>query len=339
MTGFLFVMTAHVRIVEHADLSALTEAKMPDKSGSYNSNEGYSATQKLDFSQSHQQVKRYQIMSKIRKALDKAKEDRKGAFIETKDEALIGETAIPSSVLAPQPTGERRPEYIRPDYNETKVQNVDFQNLEGKRVISICHGNLVADRIKILRTQILQTIQENNKGNTLLIASANPGEGRSLIAANLAISLSQQIDGTVLLVDADLRKPSIHDLFELDVKGGLSDYLKKKAELPNILVNPGIPRLVILPGGQPINNSSELLGAPRMQSLVKEIKERYPDRFIIFDSPPLLTSADSLVLSQYVDGIIIVVEAEKTKKNDLTRIFELLKDRPVIGTVFNKATE
>jgi protein-tyrosine kinase len=278
-------------------------------------------------------------MSKIRKALDKAQQTRKESFIETKDEGPVRDAVESPSAFTPETTRATRPEYIRPNYYETKVQNVDFQNLEEKRIISICHDNLVADRIKILRTQILQTIQENKRGNTLLIASANPGEGRSLIAANLAISISQQIDGTVLLVDADLRKPSIHELFELDVEGGLSEYLKKKAELPNILVNPGIPRLVILPGGKPVNNSSELLSSPRMQSLVKEIKERYPDRFIIFDSPPLLTSADPLVLARYMDGIIIVVEAEKTKKDDLTRIFELLKDRPVIGTVFNKARE
>jgi protein-tyrosine kinase len=278
-------------------------------------------------------------MSKIRKALDKAQQTRKESFIETKDEGPVRDAVESPSAFTPETTRGTRPEYIRPNYYETKVQNVDFQNLEEKRIISICHDNLVADRIKILRTQILQTIQENKRGNTLLIASANPGEGRSLIAANLAISISQQIDGTVLLVDADLRKPSIHELFELDVEGGLSEYLKKKAELPNILVNPGIPRLVILPGGKPVNNSSELLSSPRMQSLVKEIKERYPDRFIIFDSPPLLTSADPLVLARYMDGIIIVVEAEKTKKDDLTRIFELLKDRPVIGTVFNKARE
>jgi protein-tyrosine kinase len=278
-------------------------------------------------------------MSKVRKALDKAKQARKEAFIETRDEGFVGDVGKPSSAFAPETGGERRPEYIRPVYSETKVQNIDLQNLEEKRVISICHGNLIADRIKILRTQILQTIKENNRGNTLLIASANPGEGRSLIAANLAIALSQQIDGTVLLVDADLRKPSIHELFELDVEEGLSEYLRKKVALPDILVNPGIPRLVILPGGEPTNNSSELLSAPRMQSLVKEIKERYPDRFIIFDSPPLLTSADPLVLARYIDGIIIVVEAEKTKREDLTRIFELLKDRPVIGTVFNKARE
>jgi protein-tyrosine kinase len=278
-------------------------------------------------------------MSKVRKALEKARNARREAFIETNDEGPVRDAGKPSSAFAPDDMREKRPEYIRPDYSDTKIQKVDFQNLEDKRIISICHDNLVADRIKILRTQILQTIQENNKGNTLLIASANSGEGRSLIASNLAISLSQQIDGTVLLVDADLRKPTIHELFELDVEEGLSDYLKKKAELPNLLVNPGIPRLVILPGGKPTNNSSELLGAPRMESLIKEMKERYPDRFIIFDSPPLLTGADALVLSRYMDGIIIVVEAEKTKKDDLARIFELLKDRPVIGTVFNKALE
>jgi len=276
-------------------------------------------------------------MSKIRKALDKARQDRQEAFIETKDEVSVGIRGEPTLASAPETTWETRPEYIKPVYSDTKVQNIDFQNLKEKRVISNCHGNLIADRIKILRTQILQTIKEKNRGNTLLIASANPGEGRTLIAANLAISLAQQIDGTVLLVDADLRKPSIHDLFELDVQAGLSEYLQKKVALPDILVNPNIPRLVILPGGRQIDNSSELLGAPRMQSLVKEIKERYPERFIIFDSPPLLTSADALVLARYMDGIIIVVEAEKTKKDDLARIFELLKDRLVIGTVFNKA--
>jgi len=276
-------------------------------------------------------------MSKIRKALDKARQDRQEVLIETEDTVPVGDVGEPPLAFAPETTWETRPAYIEPVYSDTKVQNIDFQNLEGKRVISNCHDNLIADRIKILRTQILQTIKEDNKGNTLLIASANPGEGRSLIAANLAISLSQQIDGTVLLVDADLRKPSIHDLFELGVQKGLSEYLRKKVALPDVLVNPGIPRLVILPGGKPTDNSSELLGAPRMQSLVKEIKERYPDRFIIFDSPPLLTSADPLVLARYIDGIIIVVEAEKTKKDDLARIFELLKNRPVIGTVFNKA--
>lgn len=275
-------------------------------------------------------------MSKLRKALEKAKQSR-----QQEDMNYHDTTQEPSASerIATTPGKSQNliaVEKVNPSYHQTKVQPIDFENLEKNRIISICHGNVIADRIKILRTQILNYMREAG-GNTLLVASSNPGEGRTVTAINLAIALSQQIDGTVLLVDADLRKPSIHTVLGIDVDKGLSDYLRGKAEIPELLINPGIPRLVILPGGKPIANSSELLGAPRMKLLVKEMKERYADRIIIFDSSPLLASADSMVLSRYIDGILIVVEAEKTTQEDLKRTLELLKERPVIGTVFNKA--
>jgi protein-tyrosine kinase len=274
-------------------------------------------------------------MSKIKKALDKAKEARNGAVIKPEDEIPVGES---SARVTQEEVQEKQFDFRKPIYDRTKVQPIDFDRLEGKRIISACQGNMIADRVKIIRTQIINTLKENG-GNTILIASANPGEGRTTIAANLAMTLSQQTDSTVLLVDSDLRKPSLHTLFELDARQGLSDYLKNKAAIEDILINPGIPRLIILPGGRPSINSSELLSTPRMQLLIKEMKERYPDRFIIFDSSPILTSADPLVLARYIDGIIIVVEAEKTKKNDMIRMTELLKDRPIIGTIFNKVRE
>lgn len=275
-------------------------------------------------------------MSKLRKALEKAKQSRRQDdmdYHETTREAQIAPEQIATTEKS---QNVQAIEKVNPSYRQTKVYPIDFENLEKNRIISICHGNVIADRIKILRTQILNYMREAG-GNTLLVASSNYGEGRTVTAINLAIALSQQIDGTVLLVDADLRKPSIHTVLGLDVDKGLSDYLRGKAEIPELLINPGIPRLVILPGGKPIANSSELLGAPRMKLLVKEMKERYADRIIVFDSSPLLTSADSMVLSRYIDGILIVVEAEKTTKQDLKRTMELLKERPVIGTVFNKA--
>jgi protein-tyrosine kinase len=274
-------------------------------------------------------------MSKLKKALDKAKEARNGAFIKPEDEIPVSES---SAQVTQEEVQKKQIGIKKPMYDQTKVQPIDLDRLEEKRIISVCHGNVIADRIKIIRTQIMNTLKENG-GNTILVASANPGEGRTIIAANLAIALSQQTDGTVLLVDSDLRKPSIHTLFELDARQGLSEYLRNKAALEDILINPGISRLVILPGGKPSANSSELLGAPRMQLLIKEMKERYPDRFIIFDSSPILTSADPLVLARYIDGIIMVVEAEKTKKNDIVRMTELLKDRPILGTIFNKVRE
>lgn len=270
-------------------------------------------------------------MSKLRKALDKAKEAREG---------LVEDIVIDDKISSPLRTSpikkqEKPFEKINPTYHHTAIKQIDFDNLENNKIISICHGNAVADQLKILRTQILSQLKKL-QGNSLLITSANPGEGRTVTAINLAITLSQQIDGTVLLVDADLRKPSIHTLLGFDAENGLSDYLRGKAQIADLLVNPGMHRLVVLPGGKAIPNSSEHLGSPRMEALINELKERYTDRFIIFDSPPLLASADSLVLSRFIDGILMVVEAEKTSKEDLKRAMELLQDKPVIGTVLNK---
>lgn len=272
-------------------------------------------------------------MSKFRKALEKAKEARKNHI---EDIVIEKERSTPAPVTG-VPTGkqEARFEKVNPSYVHTKVKHIDFQNLEKNKIISICHGNVVADQLKILRTRILTYLKEAG-GNSLLVVSANSGEGRTVTAINLAIALSQQIDGTVLLVDADLRQPSIHRLLGFDIDKGLSDYLRGKADIHDLMINPGMPRMVVLPGGKPLPNSSELLGSPRMEFLVRELKERYADRFIIFDSSPLLTSADPLVLSPFIDGILIVVEAEKTTKEDLKSAMELLRGKPVIGMVLNK---
>ena len=157
------------------------------------------------------------------------------------------------------------------------------------RVISVCTED-EADRIKILRTQILSTLRDGDK-NTLLVTSANHREGKTLTAINLAISFSHQTNKTKLLVDADIRKPSFHDFLGLGVHPGLSDYLSGRAGF-RPLVNPGMDRIVILPGGKPMRNSAELLASPRMTQLFEDIKQKYPERFIIFDGAPVLKSAD-----------------------------------------------
>jgi len=271
-------------------------------------------------------------MSKLKKALEKAEEVRS----ENKDDIFLDEsvTPAPSSALSVRHF-DKTPLPVTHEYVQTKVQHVDFQFLRHHKIIPICSDNHVADKIKILRTQILDDMMGHGK-NSLLITSANRREGRTVTAINLAISIAHQIDCTMLLVDADLRNPSIHKLFGIEAQKGLSDYLLGKADIPDILINPGIPRLVILPGGKPLSNSAEHFDAPRMQLLIREMKARYPDRFIIFDSSPLLTSADPLILSRYIDEILLVIEAEKTTKNDIKHVMELLKNKSIIGTVFNK---
>jgi len=274
-------------------------------------------------------------MSKLNKALEKAKETRGDL---TENLTLAVETYGDSDGSSILHRRKKQKDTLAPVYIQTRIISVDFQQLIQNRIIPICHGNAVADRIKMLRTQILNRMAEEGK-NTLLITSTNPGEGKTLTAINLAISISQEMDRTTLLVDANLRKPSIHSYFGFEIEQGLSDYLRKDIPLSDLLVSPGIDKLVILPSGQPPANSAELLGSPRMESLVKEVKERYPDRFIIFDSSSLMECADPLVLSRFVDGILIVVEAERTSRNDLKQTFELLRDKPVIGTLLNKLRE
>jgi non-specific protein-tyrosine kinase len=223
---------------------------------------------------------------------------------------------------------------LKLQYSSTRIVPCDSAILRMNRVISVCTED-EASKLKILRTQILDRIMEQGK-NTLLVTSANAGEGKTLTSINLAISFSHQLNKTVLLVDTDIRKPSIHKFFGLDDGPGLSDYLVGKAPIAELLINPGLERFVILPGGKPLTNSTELLGSPRMKALMDELKQRYPDRFIIFDSAPVLTSADPMVLSNLVDGILIVVEAEHTKREDIRKVFEVMQNKPILGTVFNK---
>ena len=222
-------------------------------------------------------------------------------------------------------------------YSKTRSVKVSDRLLTERRIIS---GNLsseLADAYKILRTQVLQRLSENN-WNALGITSPGAQEGKTLTAINLAISLAMEVNYTVLLVDADLRKPSVHEFFGLQAGPGLSDYLTGNVSIQDMLIHPeGTGQCVILPGGKPLQNSSELLNSPKMVQLVDELKTRYPSRIVIFDLPPLLTASDALAFSPYIDAALLVVEEYKTKSQDLERAVELLKGTNLIGTTLNKS--
>jgi len=272
-------------------------------------------------------------MSKLRQALEKARKDR--GEVARAEVRGIGSAEPSSAAIEEAALPQYRP--IKPVYTDTKVIQCDDDFLQKNRVISVCTRD-EADRIKILRTQVLNRMSEEGK-NTLMVTSARPGEGKTLTAINLAISFSHQFNKTVLLVDSDIKKPTLHKYLGLEDGPGLADCLVEKKMVTDGLVNPGMERIVILRGGTPHTNSAELLGSKKMKALLKEMKERYPERFIIFDSSPVLTSADPLVLANLVDGILLVVEAEKTKKEDILRVLEMMHNKPIIGTVFNKLIE
>ncbi len=273
-------------------------------------------------------------MSKIRKALSKALESQ-GAD----DESFFPAGQEPVLSVGKRPSGRETPfEAINPVYTRTRVQKVDPDVLRRNKIACLAHEGQIPAQVKILRTQIEQKMTDVG-GRSLLITSSNPGEGKTFTAVNLAVSFAQVVNRTVLLVDADLRKPSIHRLMGLETCRGLSDYLLQQAEISDVLFNPGVERLTLLPAGTRVPNSTELLSSPRMELLVSELKDRYPERLIIFDASALLVTADPLVFTRYIDGILLVVEAEKTSRECLQRSLKLLEGKPFLGMVYNKAPD
>ena len=231
---------------------------------------------------------------------------------------------------------------IRVSYSRTRVQAFDPDKLKNNKIFSIFDDIETTDQIKILRTQVLKKLKDIG-GNSILVTSANPYEGKTFTSINLGVSIAKEFSRTVLIIDADLRKPTKRhtafstEFFTLDVEVGLTDYLKGEADIPDILINPGIDKLTLIPAGHPVDNAPELLSSKRMEEMMAEIKSRYAsDRLVIVDGPAILPFPDALILSRYVDGVLPVIEVEKTPAEQLKKVMEILKETRVFGTVLNK---
>jgi len=263
-------------------------------------------------------------MERIKEALDKARQER-----QTRE----GTSAAP----VPTPTGKPRPDSRGIEYGQTETITVDDAVLRENRIVFGMESSPFTDSCNLLRTQILQRFKENN-WSVLAVTSPGSGEGKTLTAINLAISIAREVDYTVLLVDANLKHPWMLEHFGLEERQGLSDYLTSDAPIQELLVKPSrIEHLVLLPGGQPLEHSAEMLSSPRMEQLVANMKSRYHSRIIIFDLPPVLSSADALAFSPYVDAALLVVEEGVTQKEDLEHAVDLLSSTNIVGTVLNKA--
>ncbi|MES9861621.1 MAG: CpsD/CapB family tyrosine-protein kinase [Candidatus Thiodiazotropha sp. LLP2] len=261
-------------------------------------------------------------MEKIKQALERARDGRAPAKISDRHSAvrLTHESEVSSKIT----------------YTKTKIVEFSKDGLKEKRVIVGDTNDSISDQYKVLRTHVLQRLKAN-QWNSLAVTSPNEGCGKTLTSINLAVSLAREVNHSVLLVDLDLRRPSIQRYFFKDEHPGISEYLTEDLELSEILFNPGLERLVILPGNKTFANSSEMLSSPRMVQLVEELKNRYPNRIVIFDMPPLLSCDDMIAFSPYIDAVMIVVEDGGTQKSELVRSYELLEKSNIIGTVLNKS--
>ncbi len=175
--------------------------------------------------------------------------------------------------------------------------------------------------------------------NLIMVTSALAGEGKTFCAVNLALSIASEVDASVLLVDADVLRPSV--MSRLGVQGhhkGLLDLLSDTTlELPELILKTNIPKLSVLPAGAPTSHSTELLASDALRELLHEIATRYPERIVIFDSPPLLSTTESRVLAARMGQILMVVSADHTQTLDLAQAYTALEHCPLVLSVLNRS--
>ncbi|NRF66493.1 tyrosine-protein kinase family protein [Aquincola sp. S2] len=200
----------------------------------------------------------------------------------------------------------------------------------------------VADQYRVIkRPLILNAIGKGavplNHGNLIMVTSALSGEGKSFTSINLAMSIAAELDHTVMLVDADVARPSVLRMLGLPPGPGLLDLLEGHADMSNVLLRTNIDKLTLLPSGSPHPRATELLASDSMRQLLDDIATRYHDRIVIFDSPPLLLTTESRVLASHMGQIVVVVHAGRTLQADVQHALSTIESCPVRLMLLNKA--
>jgi len=194
--------------------------------------------------------------------------------------------------------------------------------------------NPLAENFRTLRTRILHPVA-GPPPRSLLITSASPAEGKSFVCANLGIAIAQGVEQYALMVDCDLRRPALGQLFGLPNDRGLVDHLANGEDLANLILKTGVYKLSLIPGGTPPDNPSELLDSERMVALVDELVARYQDRLILLDSPPLQAASETAVLARHVDGVVLVARWGGGRKEHIKALVDTIGREKIVGVVFN----
>jgi len=279
----------------------------------------------------------------------------------TQDSPAAVPTAAGASAFATQPTEAVReaaapsPEVFKPAQvaapasggtspSGVRCVEIDLERLQSIGIVTPnAPRSLIGDEFRIIKRPLLRNVQGKgaaaiNNANLIMITSSLPGEGKSFSSINLAISMAMELDHTVLLIDADVSRPSVLNILGVPPKKGLMDVLTTPGtKLGDVLLKTNIEKLSLLPAGTPHPRATELLASDAMNNLLEELAERYSDRIIVFDSPPLLVTTESRVLATHMGQIVMVVEANKTTQAALKQAISTIENCPVKLTLLNKA--
>jgi protein-tyrosine kinase len=204
---------------------------------------------------------------------------------------------------------------------------------EDRPLLTAQPNSFAEEQFRKLRTQIL--LHSPNPPHTILVTSSVPSEGKTMVAFNLAVSLSREIQKKIILIDGDLRKPSIY-LNQYRNSKGLSNFLTNQASLPEILLDSEIENLRIITAGSLTRKSPELIGSKKMWELLRSLRELGDDTYIIIDSPPIIATSEPTLLSKMVDGIVLVVMGGRTPKEAVRRSVKSIDRQKIVGIVLNQ---
>jgi len=226
---------------------------------------------------------------------------------------------------------------------ESKLFEIDIERLKNLGFITSLQSNtLLNEELREIKRPLLRNIKAKgsnkvDKANVIQVTSSLPGEGKTFTSINLAMSIAMEFDYTVLLVDADVIKSAVSDTLGIHEERGLTDYLNRDVDhLSDVLLKTSIPKLSVLPAGTRKNLSTELLNSEFMDQLITEFSERYDDRIVIIDSPPLLATNESRIIAHKIGQIVFVVEHNRTTQASIKSALSLLDPDMTIGIILNK---
>lgn len=229
--------------------------------------------------------------------------------------------------------------------NTRKVE-LDLGKMRATGMVTAAGGrtSLLEDFRLIKRPLLKRAFAERTAGtnpnNLIMLTSSLPGEGKTYCAINLAMSIAMELDHTVLLVDADVARPSVLRTLGLPAERGLMDLLiDDKLDMSDVLLRTNVDTLSILAAGTSTPRATELLASSTMAALVREIANRYPDRIVIFDSPPLLLTSEARALASHMGQIVVVVESQTTTQHALKEALQQLEGCPNVNLIYNKTRD
>ncbi len=271
-------------------------------------------------------------MSRIEDALKKVASQRKKAAENKSTENTVISRVSGKRTSSPQVQIKKVKDHIGAllDVVPLKIDNLLLATAREEKTI-------VVEEFNKLRSTVIALTKGEKFLNTILVTSTASEEGKSMTALNLAISLAKEQDHTVLLVDTDLRRPSVHKYLDIQPEVGLVHCLRDGLPIEKVLIKTGVGKLVILPAGEALKDPLDLLSSNRMKEIVQELKDRYPERYVIFDTPPAFPFADAGVLAAYLDATLFVVREGKAGKSDVEKTIEEFKAHNLLGVVYNDA--